>query len=89
MTIGPKQTRIAMLALGALALAWEVVALACGESATISEFVWSVSENQLFVFACGMLAGHFFFRKRRCAWCGNDPFYRPLVKIDRFFGRES
>ena len=55
-------------------LVYEGLALTHGEHATISEWVWSTSRNQLFVFGAGMLAGHFWFTKKRCVNCGKDPY---------------
>lgn len=62
-----------------LALAWEVLALGWGANATISELVWNLSENTFFVFALGVLMGHFFFLKSKCVHCGKNP-YRKATK---------
>ena len=76
--LGPKHTAVVMWALIAVALAYEALALSFGRNATISEWVWTLSANPLFVFACGFLAGHFWFVKSRCVWCGRNPYRKEL-----------
>ena len=74
MKLTPKHTAVFMaLAIGAC-LAYEALALTTGTNATISEWVWKMSGNPFFVFACGVLAGHFWFVKSRCVWCGKFPY---------------
>lgn len=74
MMLTPKHTALFMtLAIGAC-VAWEALALAFGQNATISEWVWNTSRNPFFIFACGILAGHFWFLKSRCVSCGKFPY---------------
>ena len=75
--LGPRQTKIAFWLIAGLAALYEVAALAFGRDATISQYVWNASTNPFFVFACGLLAGHFFFRKSTCENCGRDPYVFP------------
>lgn len=70
------RTAVVTLVLIVVALAWESFGLATGESGawTFSRLVWSLTDNELFVFASGILAGHFFFPKTRCLHCGFLPY---------------
>lgn len=72
--LSPQHTVVVMSVLVGLALVWEILTLALGQNATISEFVWTLSENTLFVFAAGFLMGHWFFPKSRCVHCGKYPY---------------
>lgn len=77
MTLRPSHTRIAFWALAGLALLYEGASLAIGENATFSQYIWNASSNPFFVFAFGVLGGHFFFRKSKCESCGADPYIFP------------
>ena len=80
------RTAVVFIALIFLALAWEAVGLGSGERAawTFSRLVWSLTDNELFVFACGVLAGHFFFPKTRCLHCGFLPYRVSVISREAF-----
>lgn len=61
-----KHTAAVMAVLVGLALAWEIAALGFGSEATISELVWDLSQNTVFVFAVAFVCGHWFFPKGKC-----------------------
>lgn len=62
-----------MVGLIGLALIYEVMTLAHGDQATISEWVWTMSTNPLFLFAAAFQLGHWFYPKGSCAHCGSKP----------------
>lgn len=70
------RTAVVTVVLIALALAWESFGLATGESGawTFSRLVWSLTDNELFVFSSGVLMGHWFFPKTKCLHCGFLPY---------------
>ena len=80
------RTAIVSVALIVLALVWEAVGLGSGEQTawTFSRLVWSLTDNELFVFACGVLAGHFFFPKTRCLHCGFLPYRVSVISREAF-----
>jgi hypothetical protein len=74
-TLGPRQTALVGWSFVALVLVYELLAMTHGEHATISEWVWSMSTSPLFAFACGLLAGHFFWQRSHCINCGRSPIH--------------
>jgi hypothetical protein len=82
------RTVLVSVALIMLALLWETFALTTSEGSawTFSRLVWSLTDSELFVFASGILAGHFFFPKTRCLHCGFMPYRRNYLS-ERAFDR--
>lgn len=80
------RTAIVSIVLILLALAWEAIGLSSGEQTawTFSRLVWSLTDSELFVFACGILAGHFFFPKTRCLHCGFLPYRVSAISREAF-----
>jgi len=85
MKVTKRQTGIVMLTLIGVALVWEVVAVAIGQAATISEWTWALAVNYPLVpFLVGVLMGHLFWQRRNCINCGCNPIRKEaVVKVCR------